>query len=198
VLLASENRALSDAGLADLAAVAVRDVRKALAAFESDGMLHRDEHSGAWAVTNWAGRQFESDDVTERTRRHRSREPQRNVSKSFSGTPPETETDTELLVAHSGNSRGAVDNSDEAGLIDRALRLAADRYGEQRVANGKGDNASGLAKWWTQENAAGARARANDLLRDHELTATQLADALLSPNPPWLRHYRRPLKETSQ
>ena len=91
--------------------------------------------------------------------------------------------------------RGAVDKSAAAGLIDRALGLAADRYGEQRVANGKGDSASGLAKWWTQENAVGARARANDLLRDHDLTATQLADALLSPNPPWLRHYRKPLEE---
>lgn len=209
VLLVSENRALSDVGLADLAAVPVKDVRKALAAFESDGMIHRHEPTGAWAVTNWAGRQFESDDVTERTRKHRSREPDGNVPKSFPGTfrshagardalATESETETELVVAHSGNSRGPVDNSDAAGLIEQALDLAATRYGEQRVANGNGDNASGLAKWWTQENAVGARARANDLLGDHDLTVTQLADALLSPNPPWLRHYRRPPKATSR
>jgi hypothetical protein len=79
-----------------------------------------------------------------------------------------------------------------AGLIDQAVNLAATRYAQNQVLKGKADNASGLARWWLQENAAGARARAETLLTDYNLDLTQLADSLLAVDPPWLRHYRKP------
>jgi hypothetical protein len=51
-----------------------------------------------------------------------------------------------------------------------------------------------LARWWLQQNAEGARVRAARLLDDYDLTVTQLADALGSHNPSWLRAYlRRPV-----
>lgn len=77
------------------------------------------------------------------------------------------------------------------GLIDQAVQLAATRYATNQVDQGKGSNADGLARWWIQENAQGARTRAARLLEDHDLTVTQLADALGSANPSWLRAYRR-------
>jgi len=83
-----------------------------------------------------------------------------------------------------------VDNPQQE-LIDQAVAMAARRYGEQQVANGKGTSATGLASWWLQENSTGAKARATNLLTEYDLGATTLADALLQPNPPWLRNYRR-------
>lgn len=191
VLLVSERRPLDDRALADLAAMPIRDVRRALQAFESDDMIHRDETSGAWRVTNWAKRQFESDDTTERTRKHRSNGQRRNVPTSLVGTPPETETETDPPFHAPVTHDPPGENGAGAGLIDQALELAARRYGEHQMSAGQGRSIDGLASWWHQENDQGARARATSLLDDHDLSATQLADALLQPNAPWLRNYRR-------
>jgi hypothetical protein len=87
--------------------------------------------------------------------------------------------------------QGAVDNSEGGDLIDQAITMAARRYGEQQVASGKGDSAPGLAKWWLQENAEGARIHAAELLTEYDLRPTTLADALLQANPGWLRNYRK-------
>lgn len=63
---------LTEADLVDAAAMPVADVRAALKAFHRMGMVHTDEVSGCFVVTKFAQRQFESDDVTVRTQRHRS------------------------------------------------------------------------------------------------------------------------------
>lgn len=98
VLLVAENEPMDEHDLADIAAMPVRDVEKALPLFERAGMLHRDD-AGAWVVTNWSGRQYESDNVTARTRKHRSKEHGRNVPTnvptSTVGTDQKTETDTD-------------------------------------------------------------------------------------------------------
>lgn len=73
VLLVSESEPMDAADLADLAGMPVRDVRLALDQMERSGMIHRNGE--AWHVTHWHDRQFESDDVTGRTRRHRGIEP---------------------------------------------------------------------------------------------------------------------------
>lgn len=120
VLLVSEHQAMDEHDLADMAAVPVRDVRKALAAFEAAGMVERLD-GGPWRATNWGRRQFESDDTTERTRKHRSTEPLRNVPTTAEGTterPPlerspsrapvtETETETEIGLQGGENLRTA-------------------------------------------------------------------------------------------
>jgi hypothetical protein len=112
---------------------------------------------------------------------------------------PETETETETETNPPSSSSDSPPTADEpAGgeqtrVVDRALDLAAERFVEHEQAQGRRvDTPSGLAKWWLQENADGARQRAERLLNDHDLTATQLADALASVNDPsWLRSYRR-------
>jgi hypothetical protein len=95
VLLVSEHQPMDEKDLAHLASVPRREVRKALSAMEAAGMVTLDETIDAWCVTKWADRQFESDKVTERTRKSRSNDDDRNSQTAFPGTPPETETDTD-------------------------------------------------------------------------------------------------------
>lgn len=83
-------------------------------------------------------------------------------------------------------------NASPSSIVDQAVRLAAQRYAQQQVASGQGKSVRGIANWWLQENAVGARIRADSLLEHHDLTATQLGDALASvTDPPWLRSFRR-------
>lgn len=87
-LMIFDEMPMDDASLAGFAGMFPAEVRKAMPLFEKLGMIEVDDQ-GAWAVCNWKRRQFESDDVTERTRLHRSKEHNGNVPKSFPGTPPE-------------------------------------------------------------------------------------------------------------
>lgn len=91
-LLICDDMPMTEVSLAAFAGVSPGDVRKTMPVFERLGMIDIDDQ-GAWFVTNWADRQYESDDVTVRTRKYRSREQDRNVPNTFPGTPPETETD---------------------------------------------------------------------------------------------------------
>lgn len=102
VLLVSETQPMDAHDLADFAAVPVREVRKAIEGMEAAGMLAVDD-AGAWRVTKWNDRQFETDNTTERTRKHRSNSHRRNVPNTSVGTPPETETETETVLG--GDSR---------------------------------------------------------------------------------------------
>lgn len=108
VLLIAEGQPMDDRDLSDVAAMPAREIRATLPAFEEAGMLDHDPETGAWRVRNWNERQFETDDVTARTRRHKERRSEalgtptershikgRNVPKLKVGTPPETETETE-------------------------------------------------------------------------------------------------------
>lgn len=105
-LLVSESQPMDQHDLADLAAMQLRDVRRALPLFEQSGMIEQDPDSGAWRVTRWSERQYESDDVTKRTRKHRSNVTDEtfqrrsddggwNGATSSDGTPPDTETETD-------------------------------------------------------------------------------------------------------
>lgn len=68
-------------------------------------------------------------------------------------------------------------------IIDQGVQLAATRYASTQADQGRSSSPDGLARWWLQENAAGARIRAAQLIDDFDLTVTQLADALLTPQP---------------
>lgn len=104
-LLVSERDSMTVDDLADLAAMPAKAVAEGMAALERSGMIERDENIRAWCVTNWNDRQFESDDVTNRTRAHRerSKEPDRNVPTLSDGTPPENreqKTDTDVIGSY--------------------------------------------------------------------------------------------------
>lgn len=90
-LMLSERMSLTDADLADLAGMKEKDVSVGMTAMEELGLIEMDSDLGAWCVPKFAERQFESDDVTARTAKHRSQHGRKNVPTSPVGTPPETE-----------------------------------------------------------------------------------------------------------
>lgn len=96
-LMVSERHAYDWNDLADYAGVKLRVVEEGTARMSDLGMLVYDDRIGAWCVRAWSDRQFESDDVTARTRKHRERSTEQdgNVPTSAVGTPPETEAETE-------------------------------------------------------------------------------------------------------
>lgn len=99
VLLVTEGDPMTIADVADWAAMPEREVRKALDHFEagSDPMLARsDEHGGAWVVPKFLARQFESDNSTDRTRKHRSKEQRWNVPSDTDGTDRELSQKSEV------------------------------------------------------------------------------------------------------
>ena len=97
-LLVGDNDPMTVDDLVDFAAMPARMVEKGIVALCDGGVLGYDLNRTAWFVPAWNDRQYESDDVTARTRKHRERsnEPGRNVPTSFEGTPPDTETETEI------------------------------------------------------------------------------------------------------
>lgn len=100
-LLVSEREPMDAHDLADIAAMPVREVTAALPKFEVAGMLHHDEGLGCWAVSAWHDRQYESDDVTKRTAKHRSKERSNDVP----GNAPETDTETDTTPPTPPRSR---------------------------------------------------------------------------------------------
>lgn len=94
-LLIADDEPMTIEELARYADVRPRDVSSALPIMERLGMIEQKERS--IVVLNWNARQYESDNVTARTRDHRerSKEQDRNVPKNVRRNTPDTETETE-------------------------------------------------------------------------------------------------------
>lgn len=107
LLLAAGDEPVGVDDLVDEAAVRAADVRAGMAAFERARMVERDD-AGVWVVVNWSERQFESDNTTARTAKHRSKERGRNVPSTpierRSSRARATETETETEEAEDGAS----------------------------------------------------------------------------------------------
>lgn len=142
-LMVTERDPMTCSDLADWAAMSERDVRRAIPKFVAADMLDvSDVLGGAWVVRNWQARQFESDDVTERTRKHRAKTTDRNVPTSFPersrngkgtilGTPPESETENRIthvgFRAHANGSPSPPD-SDKSTPAGEAAAKLIDRW----------------------------------------------------------------------
>jgi hypothetical protein len=85
-LMLSQTVAVDELGLSQYANLRVQDVRTGLKMFQELRLIYWDDTIGTWTVTAWSARQFESDDVTARTSKHRSQEQGRNVPTPFPGT----------------------------------------------------------------------------------------------------------------
>lgn len=211
LLLVSERQPMTDRDIADMAAVSVSDVRKALAAFEAADMIDRSEaNGGAWHVTNWDHRQYQSDNTTERTRKHRTKERSNGVPDPFSGTPngsseerspsgtdPETETDpdTRPQPTHVGTRPDPGDGggsdppsskppADTNALLTEAAASLAWAETDRRHAAGEIANPDG----YQRSRIAPIRRQHEPAWRrilDHQpaATAQQLIDAVTSPPP---------------
>jgi hypothetical protein len=91
-LFIAEGVPMTHQELADYAGVKLREIGPALSLMESLSMVTVDAN-GLVSVNNWGSRQFESDDVTQRTRDYR--EHSRERSNVVPGNAPEPETETE-------------------------------------------------------------------------------------------------------
>lgn len=100
-LLVGDDRMLL-ADLADFAGMPERQVKQGLARLLSSGLLAEDDRG--WFVPAFDRRQFESDNVTARTAKHRSKERSMERSDGVRGNAPDTEaeTDTTPQPPHSG------------------------------------------------------------------------------------------------
>lgn len=94
-LFIAEDVAMSWDDLSDYAGMKLRDVEQAIDLMHELGMIRWDAMVGTWYVPAWHDRQYETDDTTQRTRKHRSNEDGRNVPTSSVGTSPETEAETD-------------------------------------------------------------------------------------------------------
>lgn len=77
--------------LVDFAGMPLKAVEQGTEALMDAGVLGFHVERQAWFIPAWDHRQFESDDVTERTRKHRSKERSNDVP----GNAPETDTETD-------------------------------------------------------------------------------------------------------
>jgi hypothetical protein len=102
VLLVAEDLPMTFQELADYAGMPLREVTKALPQMLKLGMIALSDDT--ISVPKFNSRQFESDNVTARTREHRerSKEQDGNVPKNVRGNTPETETETETEEKQGG------------------------------------------------------------------------------------------------
>lgn len=71
VLMLSESEPIQPDDLADLADLPVRTVNNGLEAMQKLGLIEPDLDRDSWVLPAFQKRQFKSDDVTARTRKHR-------------------------------------------------------------------------------------------------------------------------------
>jgi len=93
-LVIAEGEAMTVAELARFADVPVEDVWPALEQMRRYGMVTWDDN-GLIEVCRWAERQFESDNTTARTAKHRSKERSYEQPNDVPGNGPDTETETD-------------------------------------------------------------------------------------------------------
>lgn len=121
-LLVGEDDPMGWEDLSDFAGMPQRQVEQGTHALQKAGVIAYDAERQAWFVPNWSARQFESDDVTARTTKHRkerSNDVPTNVPTTPVGTPPESETDTDTESSSSSSS------VPESVWVDAARRKAA-------------------------------------------------------------------------
>lgn len=121
-LLVGENDPMVWDDIVDYAHMPLKAVEVGMDALQDAGVIGFDTTREAWFVPNWDARQYESDNSTERTRKHRSKEQGRNVPTPFDGTTPETEADTDTESSSSGASKyaciDAIEDDDDPVWIE--------------------------------------------------------------------------------
>lgn len=95
-LMLTERERFTTEDLADLAGMRGKDVDEGLARMSELGLLEEDDTVGALRIVAWAKRQYDSDDVTARTRKHRS----------GNGHEPDPPSNDGTLHQRSGNGEG--------------------------------------------------------------------------------------------
>lgn len=183
VLLVGHNDPMGIADLADFAGMSSKETAAGMAALVTVGVIDWDVEDDVYSVPAWGDRQYESDDVTARTRKHRrerSKDVPRNVPGTPEGTPPETETEADTETPPTPLER-IVD-----GVFVKVL-AEKERRGE-RI-----DSTEGYRRWWDANQADGCRKRAAWMLEHYDVPtlAEQVAFTLSVDVPRWAAPYLR-------
>jgi hypothetical protein len=140
-LLITDEHFMNADDLADFAGLTRKQVDVGVLALIDVGVLDVDDDG--WFVPAWSTRQYESDDVTRRTRRYRSRqgttmERSKNGEGTPEGTPPETEADTETEPPPPTSAEPPAELDRGGGDLDQrfdeAARLLAEAEADRRGA----------------------------------------------------------------
>lgn len=204
LLMLSDDEAISDDDLADLAALPVRAVTAGMKALEAVGIVRMTD-PGCWAVTQWEKRQYESDSSTKRAAKQRAMQQRCNGLSALQdgrydgqATPPEAETEpeTELLASKPTETRDASGHEpppkvDHRTRAKRAALAIAARDIDRRIETGQQiRDPAAVAKlraetdiWPTRSGDLIALAEANpdanpDVLADLSTPTDPIADLL--------------------
>lgn len=90
------------------------------------GLIEWDEILNAWSIPRWSDRQYESDDVTKRTAKHRSQERVRNVPTPFPGTTKEHTRDRDRDRLKNTDLKEVKTSFAEQGKCDEPEKHAED------------------------------------------------------------------------
>lgn len=189
VLMLTESEPLTCGDLADLAGMPEKATREGLGRLEELGLVAVDD-DGAWSVPKWNDRQFESDDTTARTRKHRqgnNETPLMERSNAVDGTHQRQrqKTDTDLLVSSTSDStpEPVDDDEPERRSDGEKIRDAFELIVERRIGDKTPDD--------PRAYAATVRAAVRT---EH----AKAANEALSVHPDWNAHdlceYLEPLK----
>jgi hypothetical protein len=126
VLMVAETEPMALWELADYAAVKEREIAPALDKMCSLGMVRFDDERQAWAVSNFADRQYESDSSAERVAKHRELKRDCNGGITLLVTPPETETETD--TERPPRTRGKTACPDGFQITDEMRDWVLERY----------------------------------------------------------------------
>lgn len=130
-LMLTESLPLSNDDLAEQAGMTPAKVERGVAKMVELHLLTYDGDIGAYRVTKWDERQFESDDTTKRTAKHRSKNGDATPMErpnAVDVAPPESEADTETDPSSSSVTASTptlTEDDDEVLTILAGLRLAS-------------------------------------------------------------------------
>lgn len=192
VLLLTDYTAVEVDDLVDLAALNKKEVRSGMASFEESEMIVK--RGECWAVTQWNTRQFEVDNTTERTRKHRSNEQGRNVPTSSVGTDPLCSQKSEVQRTEIQSAEPPYVSRQETVVCEspdddeRMIAAAVEILALQDLANREaetGEEVENRAGWLvtarkTQRLANGERIRSLRIPNRH-WSAEELARAVEAP-----------------
>lgn len=148
-LLVAEGSPMTDRDLADFAGMDMRTVRTGMRALVGAGLIEErsrgDREEIVYRSPAFLRRQYESDDVTKRTRKHRASRADekegtflpRSEERSGNGrrNVPETETETEPVLS---TTAAAVTPAERQQRVEQACRQVADERAATRPDVGPG------------------------------------------------------------
>lgn len=185
VLLVGENDPMTVDDLVDFAGMPRSVVIAGMQALIFTGvvMVDKSHPRERFFIPAWGDRQFESDDVTKRTEKHRkerSNDVPKNVPTPFQGTPPDTEADT--------------DTETPPSLVDKIVDGVFAKVLAEKQKAGEGiRSVDGFRSWWDANQGDGCRLRAEKMVEDYDfLNVGQYVAATMSTTTPqWAASMRR-------